>query len=168
MFGVEKLRNNWFGRVFGLLGMSNLLLVLHWAYYNVTFLAWMRSTCTLILHWVQSLNDPVALLAAFDTWKDTVPILGTLLNKGTVYVEDVIQASIHGNLAVIVVVPLISCVILGFAISVYGIWNYKETLAFTNKSRLHDDGMVFVLLLGSIIMLVILAQLVFHRNLVPV
>jgi hypothetical protein len=124
--GVEKLRNNWIGRVLILLGMCNLLLLLPWAFWNVDFLAFVRSTYFLLHGCVNALFEPAELLKAFDTWKDTVPILGVALLKGTKYVDYVLDQCYLGNMNVLVIIPLTSVAIVGVALALYALWNIDK------------------------------------------
>jgi hypothetical protein len=123
LLGVERLRNNWFGRVLGILAVANLSLLTVWMYYNVDLLAWIRSTVILIKECIGAFSDPVQMLISFETWKDTVPLLGRFLKRGTVYVDEMWTECELGNLIVLVSVPMVSAAIMSCAVLVYSVWN---------------------------------------------
>ena len=133
LLGVEKLRNNWLGRVLGILALTNLLLLVVWAYYNVDLLAWIRSTVILLCDCVQAFFDPVAMLRSFDTWKNTVPILGKFLNIGTEYVDHIWATCERGTPEALIIVPAVSAGILCCAIIIYALWNIDQLWSFNAR-----------------------------------
>lgn len=126
LFGIDKLRNNWFGRVLALLAICNLTLYIPWIYYNVDMLAFIRSTYSLICDCIQSLFNPVSLLASFETWKNTVPILGVSLNRGSEYVKYVLEASLAGKKEILCLIPITSFIIGFQALFFYGVANIDK------------------------------------------
>ncbi len=134
LFGIEKLRNNWFGRVLALMAICNLMLYIPWIYYNIDMFAFIRATYHLICGCIESLFDPVLLLNAFEIWKNSVPILGTCLNTGREYVNDVIKGSLAGNKDILFLIPITSVGIGCLALFFYGLANidklWKNLTAF--------------------------------------
>jgi len=143
LLGIQTMRNNWIGRVCGLFAMTNLLFFFPWIYYNVDLFAWIRSTCVLVFQCFESLFDPVALLNAFDTWKDTVPVLGMALTRGTVYVDTMLKACQNGDVNVLIIIPFVTFVILCCAILAYAISNLQSVIPpFT---KFPDLQIIFIL-----------------------
>ncbi len=151
LFGIEKIRNNWTGRVLGLFAMTNLLFFLPWIYYNLDLFAWIRSSYTLLFKCFKSLFDPIALLDAFDTWKSTIPVLGIVLTEGTVYVDLMLQACKNGDLNVLIIIPVMTMIILSFAIIAYAISNIDHTFVISMFKKFPDFIMILPLLIFLLI-----------------
>jgi hypothetical protein len=143
LFGIEKLRNNWFGRVLILMAICNLMLYMPWIYYNVDIFAFIRSTYNLIFDCVKSLFDPVSLLNAFETWKNSVPILGVTLNRGGEYVDYVFRASLEGKKEIVFLIPITSAMIGVVALLCYGLANIDKLMNLVNNPPNPSQGVEY-------------------------
>jgi hypothetical protein len=145
LFGIEKLRDNWFGRVLALMAVCNLMLYIAWVYYNIDMLAFMRSTYYLICDCITSLFDPISLLTSFEIWKNSVPVLGITLNKGSEYVEYVLKACLAGNKEVLILIPITSLGIGLQALFFYGIANIDKLWKNWRNVGDYSDPTIFKL-----------------------
>lgn len=128
LLGLRYVRDTWTGRVLGILAVINNVLFVPWVYHNVDLLRWIRSTVQLVRDCIEFMKDPPELLRAFDTWKDSVPVLGYVLQYGKEYVNGVLADCRVGSIWALVKIPVISLTLGLGAVIAYAIWNWRLVL----------------------------------------
>jgi hypothetical protein len=133
ILGLRYLVDSWLGMSLGLFAVSDLCLLLIWAHYNIDPLKWVRSTLDLIRSFFFYIRDPPALMEAFNTWKDSIVILGRVLRFGVWWIDRVFDKSRNGSLFVILEILAMTFILASLAVLAYALCNLRVAREFAAR-----------------------------------
>jgi hypothetical protein len=124
VLGYEKIKGSWFGKTAILFALTNLGLLVHWAWYNFPLTQIAKNGFYLAISFLAAFSDPPAILQAFDIWLKTIPSLQAFIQICDFYLTEVLIANENHNPLVLFTILSVSAGLFLFALCFYSLFTF--------------------------------------------